>query len=78
MCDMRVNVRELRRRTGAVVSRVALGDIVVIEKRGVPVAELRPARTSAVGFPPDHWNAMKRFPKLRGDSGHGISEDRDR
>ena len=44
MCDMRVNVRELHRRTGHVVDRVASGDVVVIEKRGVVVAEMRPAR----------------------------------
>jgi antitoxin (DNA-binding transcriptional repressor) of toxin-antitoxin stability system len=74
----RVNVRELHRRTGAVVDEVAKGDVVVIEKRGVAVAELRPVGPAAPGFPPEHWEFLKRFPKLKGDSGKFISEDRDR
>ncbi len=78
MCDMRVNVRELHRRTGLVVDRVASGDVVVIEKRGVVVAEMRPARPAAPGFPAAHWEAMKRFPRFRDDSGRFISESRDR
>lgn len=79
MCDMRrVNVRELHRHTGAVVEQVARGDVVVIEKRGVPVAEMRPARPAATGFSPEHWKWLARFPKFKNDSGGLISEDRDR
>lgn len=74
----RVNVRELHRRTGAVVEQVARGDVIVIEKRGVPVAEMRPARNAALGFSPEHWDWLKRFPKLKGDSTRFVSEDRDR
>jgi len=74
----RVNVRELHRRTGAVVDEVARGDVIVIEKRGVPVAELRPARPAAPGFGPEHWNWVKRLPKFKDDSGRLISDDRDR
>jgi prevent-host-death family protein len=78
MRDMRINVRELHRRTGFVVDRVASGDVVVVEKRGVPVAEMRPARPSAPGFPAGHWEAMKRFPRFRDDSGKFVSESRGR
>jgi antitoxin (DNA-binding transcriptional repressor) of toxin-antitoxin stability system len=79
MCHMRrVNVRELHHRTGAIVDQVAGGDVVVIEKWGVPVAELRPAAPAAKGFPAQHWERLKKFPKLRGDSGRFISRDRDR
>ena len=79
MCDMkRLNVRELHRRTGAVVEGVARGDVVVIEKRGVPMAEMRPAKPAAPGFPPEHWKLLKRFPKFKDDSGRFISEDRQR
>ena len=73
-----VNVRELHRRTGAVIDEVARGEVIVVEKRGVPVAEMRPARKKAVGFPPQHWEFLKRFPKFPDDSGRFISEDRDR
>lgn len=74
----RFNVRELHHRTGAIIEEVAGGDVVLIVKRGVPVAELRPANTPAKGFPPEHWQRLKKFPKLKGDSGRYISRDRDR
>jgi len=61
-----------------VVAQVSRGDVVVIEKRGVPMAEMRPVRLVAPGFPPDHWKALKRFPKLPDDSGRLISTDRGR
>ena len=79
MCHMRrLNVRDLHHRTGAIVDQVARGDVVVILKRGVPVAEMRPVSPAAQGFPPDRWKRLDRFPKLKGDSGRFISEDRDR
>jgi len=74
----RLNVRELHRRTGAVVEQVARGDVVVIEKRGVPMAEMRPPRPAAPGFPPAHWKFLQRFPKFKDDSGSLISEGRER
>ena len=75
---MRVNLRELHRRTGAVVESVVRGEVVVIEKRGRAVAEMRPARPSAPGFPASHWEALKRFPRYTDDSGRFVSESRDR
>ena len=75
---MRVNLRELHRRTGAVVELVTRGEVVVIEKRGKVVAEIRPARPSAPGFSARHWEAMNRLPKFKDDSGRFISESRDR
>jgi len=74
----RLNVRELHHRTGAIIDQVAGGDVVLIVKRGVPVAELRPASPAATGFPAEHWEHMKKFPKLKGDSGRFISRDRNR
>jgi antitoxin (DNA-binding transcriptional repressor) of toxin-antitoxin stability system len=75
---MRVNLRELHRRTGAVVDHVVGGEVVIIEQRGKVVAEIRPARAVAPGFPAGHWEALKRFPKFQDDSGRFISESRDR
>ncbi|MBI3668050.1 MAG: hypothetical protein HY236_17765 [Acidobacteria bacterium] len=74
----RVNVRERHHRTGAIVDQVARGDVVVIEKRGVPVAEMRPVNPAPIGFPPSRWDVLKKFPRLKGDSGRFISADRDR
>jgi len=75
---MRVNLRELHRRTGAVVESVIRGEVVVIEKRGKPVAEMRAARPAAPGFPAAHWAATKKLPKFSDDSSQFISEGRDR
>ncbi len=73
----RLNVRELHRRTGAVIDEVARGGVVLVEKRGVLVAEIRPAPPQGKGFPPGHWEYLKKFPKLKTDSTRIISEDRD-
>lgn len=78
MSDMRVNLRELHRRTGAVVECVVRGEVVIVEKMGKPVAEMRAARPSAPGFPAEHWEALKRLPRFSDDSGRFISESRDR
>lgn len=75
---MRVNIRELHRRTGAVVELAARGDVVIIERRGVPVVEMKPARPAAPGFPAAHWETLKRYPRFRDDSGRFVSESRDR
>ena len=58
---------------------VSRGDVVIVEKRGVPVVEMRvagPFRNS--GFPEGHWEAMQRYPKFQNDSGALVSESRDR
>jgi hypothetical protein len=33
---------------------------------------------AAKGFPAQHWERLKKFPKFKGDSGRYISRDRDR
>ncbi|HEY7391606.1 MAG TPA: type II toxin-antitoxin system prevent-host-death family antitoxin [Bryobacteraceae bacterium] len=73
-----VDLSELHRRTGAVVEEAAHGEVIVIEKRGIPIAEIRPPQRKAAGFPPDHWTFLKRFPEMPDDSGSLISESRDR
>jgi prevent-host-death family protein len=78
MCDMTVNLRELHRRTGAVVERVARGEVIVIEKRGKVVAEISPAANVSPGFPATHWKAVESMPRFSDDSGQFISESRDR
>jgi hypothetical protein len=75
---MRVRLREILRPAGTAVERMVQGDVAVIETRGKTVADNRPARPSASGFPATHWDAAKRFPKLPDDSGRFVSESRDR
>jgi hypothetical protein len=42
------------------------------------MAEMRPLRPAGCGFPPGHWEFLKRFPKFKDDSGRLISKDRER
>jgi hypothetical protein len=45
-----VSIRELHMRTGALVQEAADGEVIIIEKRGVPVAQLQRQRTAAEAF----------------------------
>lgn len=78
MCHMRkTTIRELHLHTGSIVSEAAEGHVITILKRGVPVAELRPAQRAQrpKGFlDRDEWRA--KFPRVRGDSGRFLEEDR--
>ena len=79
MCHMkRVNLRELHHHTGALIDDVAKGHVILVEKRGVPVAEIHPVRRRAAGIPIEHWEWLKKFPAMPGDSGELIAEDRNR
>ena len=75
----RATIRDLHLRTGSIVGEATAGEVIVIEKRGVPVAELRPIRRVS---PREAFQklapVLARLPKLKGDSGRLISEDRDR
>jgi len=73
------SIRELHLRTGAIVDEAAKGKVIVIARRGKPVAEIRPVRRKT---PAEAFREMESFwarmPKVKGDSGRFISEDRDR
>ncbi len=78
----RTSIRELHIRTSELVREAAEGAVIVIERRGEPVAELRPLSTSS-GMPPDTKaeiiESMKgiwaRMPQV-GDSARILEEDR--
>jgi prevent-host-death family protein len=79
----RTSVRELHIHTSKWVREAAEGDVIIIESRGKPVAELRPMsarRPSAADLErifaemEEFWT---RMPEV-GDSGKIIEEDRDR
>lgn len=80
----RTSVRELHIHTSEYVREASEGGVIVIERRGKPVAELRPI-TTAPGLDPavraviwdsmaDLWAQLPATP----DSTAAISEDRDR
>jgi antitoxin (DNA-binding transcriptional repressor) of toxin-antitoxin stability system len=77
MCHMRkATVRELHLQTSAIVKAVAQGESYVIEKLGVPVAELRPfeqlLRTHKL---PNREALISKMPRVK-DSGRILEEDR--
>jgi prevent-host-death family protein len=80
----KTSVRELHIHTSELVREAEQGGIIVIERRGEPVAELRPI-TGPAHMPADKrariFDSMReiwaRMPKV-GDSTKMIEEDRDR
>jgi len=75
----KASIRDLHIRTSALVRDAADGAVIVIERRGEPVAELRPLTRARrkIKFP-DMTRFWNEFPQLTGDSTRFIEEDRDR
>lgn len=71
----KASVRELHIRTSELVREAAEGSVIVIERRGEPVAELRPIRRTRAKLPSLN-EVWKRFPAVRSDSGRFLEEDR--
>ena len=72
----RGTVRQLHLNTSSIIQEVARGETFVIEKRGVPVAELRPLQTSpSRRHLPDRETLLARLPAAL-DSGRILEEDR--
>jgi prevent-host-death family protein len=80
----KTSVRELHIRTSELVREAEQGGVIVIERRGEPVAELRPL-TAPARMPAKKkaliFNSMQeiwaRMPQV-GDSSQIVEEDRDR
>jgi prevent-host-death family protein len=80
----KTSIRELHIHTSALVRAAAEGGVIVIERRGAPVAELRPV-SSAPSMPAAAkariFRSMKRVwdrMPMGSDSTQSIEEDRDR
>jgi antitoxin (DNA-binding transcriptional repressor) of toxin-antitoxin stability system len=73
----KTSVRDLHIRTSELVKEAAGGAVIVIERRGEPVAELRPL-TVRKPKPklPNMTRFWTKFPKVSGDSGAFLEEDR--
>ena len=71
------SVRELHIHTSELVREAADGAVIVIERRGQPVAELRPiSKQKTKSHLPDLSDLWSRFPAVPGDSGRFLEEDR--
>jgi prevent-host-death family protein len=71
------SIRDLHIRTSELVREAADGTVIVIERRGEPVAELRPI-SKRRGKPrlPDMSDLWRRFPFVTTDSGRFLEQDR--
>jgi prevent-host-death family protein len=73
----KASIRDLHIRTSELVKEAAGGAVIVIESRGEPVAELRPlATTRPKPKLPKMTRFWTKFPRVRGDSGAYLEEDR--
>jgi prevent-host-death family protein len=73
----KASIRDLHIRTSELVREAAEGGVIVIERRGQPVAELRPlAKKRPKTRLPDMRSLWRRFPSVATDSGRFLEEDR--
>jgi prevent-host-death family protein len=71
------SIRDLHIRTSELVREAADGDVIVIERRGEPVAELRPiSKKRTRPRLPDLADLWRRLPPVAADSGRFLEEDR--
>ncbi|MEO8593397.1 MAG: type II toxin-antitoxin system prevent-host-death family antitoxin [Candidatus Solibacter sp.] len=75
----KASVRDLHIHTSELVRDAEEGAVIIIERRGEPVAELRPlSRNKGKLQLPDMNHIWRTFPKLSGDSTRFVEEDRER
>jgi antitoxin (DNA-binding transcriptional repressor) of toxin-antitoxin stability system len=75
----KASIRDLHIRTSELVREAAEGAVIVIERRGEAIAELRPLTKRKKKLKlPDRTEFWASMPRLAGDSTQYISEDRDR
>lgn len=73
----KASIRDLHIRTSELVREAADGTVILIERRGEPVAELRPISKKRTETKlPDLTDIWRRFPSVPGDSGSFLEEDR--
>jgi prevent-host-death family protein len=73
----KASIRDLRIHASKLVRDAENGERIVIERRGHPVAELRPLSEKPKQPPlPDMSEIWNTFPQVPGDSGRFLEEDR--
>ena len=74
---IKASIRDLHIRTSELVREAAEGATILIERRGEPVAELRPISRKRTGPRlPDLTELWQRLPAVETDSGRFLEEDR--
>ncbi len=72
-----VTIRKLHEETGRIVDAAQAGELIIVRRRGVAVAELRAvvARRKNVRIP-NFNRRYAKFPRVKTDSGRIQEEDR--
>src|SRR4051812_48925043 len=81
MCHIRhmrnVTIRKLHEETGRIVDAAQAGEVIIVRRRGVAVAELRAIAGSKLGVRIPNFNRRyAKFPAAKTDSGKIQEEDR--
>lgn len=72
-----MTLRELHLNTSDIVKQVAKGEAFIVEKQGVPVAEIRPLTRQSPTTPmPDREEFLQNLPRVKTDSGRMLEQDR--
>jgi antitoxin (DNA-binding transcriptional repressor) of toxin-antitoxin stability system len=73
----KTNIRSLHLDTSSIIKEVEEGETYVVEKAGVPVAELKPRDpVPAPGRIPNRDRVLARFPRIDVDTGRLMETDR--
>jgi antitoxin (DNA-binding transcriptional repressor) of toxin-antitoxin stability system len=73
----KASIRDLHIRTSELVREASEGAVIQIERRGEPVAELRPlSRKTKKSALPNLFEVWKRLPQVKTDSGRFLEGDR--
>jgi prevent-host-death family protein len=72
----KASIRDLRIHTSRLVRDAENGEVIVIERRGEPVAEIHPIRKKKQPPLPDMSRFWNEFPQVSGDTGRFLEEDR--
>jgi antitoxin (DNA-binding transcriptional repressor) of toxin-antitoxin stability system len=81
MCHIRqmrnVTIRKLHEETGRIVDAASAGEVIIVRRRGVAVAELRAVVARRVNVRiPNFARRYGKFPRVKTDSGKIQEEDR--
>jgi prevent-host-death family protein len=73
----RASIRDFHIHTSELVHEAADGTVILIERRGEPVAELRPiSKGPKRERPPEMTELWRRLPSVARDSGRLLEENR--
>jgi antitoxin (DNA-binding transcriptional repressor) of toxin-antitoxin stability system len=71
-----VTIRKLHEETGRIIDAAQAGEVIIVRRRGVPVAEVRAVSQGRKVKVPNFSRRYAKFPRVKTDSGKILEEDR--